>query len=282
MIDLKLETFAIVLLITLAGLFAGWYVYHRFGSDLSQQVVPAPATAPSATSPATPPAASPRQPLPARYPVALPAKVPDGAGGQPTAPPYPDTLDQSDSYLKERLPQLIDNKQLFDLLDLKNFIRRLVIIIDALPSRSLPLQHLPIRPPKSAFRTVSMGETLTIDPRNARRYTPYVKLADAISDDMLLRIYQGLYPLFQKAYLEMGKPNAHFNDRLVMVIDQLLATPEVHDPIVVVRHVNRFKYADPRFEGLSAGQKILLRMGPDNARRIKDKLRRFRQGLVGR
>ena len=99
---------------------------------------------------------------------------------------------------------------------------------------------------------------------------------------MLLRLYQGLYPLFQQAYREMGKPNAHFNDRLVQVIDHLLATPEPDEPLSVVRHVNRFKYADSRLESLSAGQKTLLRMGADNARRIKEKLQRFRYGLIGR
>jgi len=278
---LKLETIAIVLIIVLAGLFTGWYLYQRHGAETPVvTVVPQEQAAPVPGE--TEPSAAPRQPLPPRYPVSLPARVPDGNGAQPAEPPYPDSLEQSDTYLKQRLTRLVADGQLLELLDLDHFIRRLVIIIDALPEASLPLQHLPVHPPASVFRTLGGDDVLSIDPRNAARYTPYVRLAEALPDEVLLRLYQGLYPLFQQAYREMGKPNAHFNDRLVQVIDHLLATPEPDEPLSVVRHINRFKYADPRLESLSAGQKTLLRMGTDNARRIKQKLQRFRYGLIGR
>jgi len=155
------------------------------------------------------------------------------------------------------------------------------VIIDALPTDSIPREHLPLAAPKSGFMTIESGETVLIDQRNAARYTPYVKLAEAIPDDALLRLYQGLYPLFQQAYREMGKPLGHFSDRMIEVLDNLLATPELDGPVKVVWHINRFRYADPKLESRSAGQKTLMRMGSDNAKRIKDKLRRLRQGLAG-
>jgi len=41
-----------------------------------------------------------------------------------------------------------------------------------------------------------------------------------------------------------------------------------------------YEYADPKLEVLSAGQKILLRMGSANAEQIKAKLREIRQALT--
>jgi len=41
-----------------------------------------------------------------------------------------------------------------------------------------------------------------------------------------------------------------------------------------------YVYADPKLEALSAGQKILLRMGSANAEQIKAKLREIRQALT--
>jgi hypothetical protein len=44
----------------------------------------------------------------------------------------------------------------------------------------------------------------------------------------------------------------------------------------------RYEYADPALESLSSGQKILLRIGAVNARRLKAKLTEFRAELVKR
>jgi hypothetical protein len=41
-----------------------------------------------------------------------------------------------------------------------------------------------------------------------------------------------------------------------------------------------YKYADPQLEELTPMQKQLLRMGPDNIRRIKEQARALREGLL--
>jgi hypothetical protein len=43
-----------------------------------------------------------------------------------------------------------------------------------------------------------------------------------------------------------------------------------------------YKFADPELEGLSAGQKIMLRMGAENAAKVKAKLREIRRVLAAR
>jgi hypothetical protein len=97
-----------------------------------------------------------------------------------------------------------------------------------------------------------------------------------------------LYPLFQQAYEDLGYPKRYFNDRLVEVIDQLLATPEVagelkvhlpaiNGPVQPERPWVLNEFDDPALQSLSAGQKILLRMGPVNERRMKTKLSEIRR-----
>jgi hypothetical protein len=43
-----------------------------------------------------------------------------------------------------------------------------------------------------------------------------------------------------------------------------------------------YKFADPELESLSAGQKIMIRMGPQNAEKVKAKLRALRRELAAR
>ena len=78
----------------------------------------------------------------------------------------------------------------------------------------------------------------------------------------------------------LGYPSGYFNDRLVAVIDHLLDTPEVKGPIkLVVPHV-LYEFADPALQERSAGQRAMLRIGPENAARLKAKMREVRAALV--
>jgi hypothetical protein len=69
---------------------------------------------------------------------------------------------------------------------------------------------------------------------------------------------------------------------VVAAIDDLLAAPEVHDPVRLVQPSVFYKYADARLENLSAGQRLMIRIGSENAARIKAKLRGLRDALTKR
>jgi hypothetical protein len=68
----------------------------------------------------------------------------------------------------------------------------------------------------------------------------------------------------------------------VEVIDHLLEAPELSAPIQLVQPKVLWEYADKNLEGRSAGQKLLIRMGPANERAIKAKLREFRAEIVNK
>jgi len=67
---------------------------------------------------------------------------------------------------------------------------------------------------------------------------------------------------------------------MVEAIDNLLESPEITTPIQVVQPRVTWEYADAALESRSAGQKLLIRMGPANARIIKAKLRAFRAEIA--
>jgi hypothetical protein len=94
---------------------------------------------------------------------------------------------------------------------------------------------------------------------------------EQVDTQKLVQAYVRYYPLFQKAYQELGYPNGYFNDRLVEVIDHLLAAPDVPAPIALAQPKVLYEFADPALESRSAGQKILMRMGPVNEARVKAK-----------
>jgi Protein of unknown function (DUF3014) len=60
----------------------------------------------------------------------------------------------------------------------------------------------------------------------------------------------------------------------------MLAAPEIDTPIELMRPRVLYEFADPDLETRSAGQKIMIRMGKENALRVKAKLSEFRRELM--
>jgi hypothetical protein len=139
-----------------------------------------------------------------------------------------------------------------------------------------------MQPVRGAFQVVHDGDAITIAAGNAARYTPYVQMLEKVDAKQLAGVYLRFYPLFQQAYEELGYPKAYFNDRLVGAIDHLLVTPEVAGPLLLKQPKVLYEFADPQLEALSAGQKAMIRMGPDNARRVKAKLRVLRSEVAAK
>ncbi len=103
-----------------------------------------------------------------------------------------------------------------------------------------------------------------------------VNLAARADLEVVAEMYRRFYPLFQESYVRLGYPNGYFNDRVVEVIDHLLVTPEPAEPVKLVRPHVLYEFAEPEFEALSSGQKLLLRMGSKHRARIKQVLRDLR------
>jgi hypothetical protein len=140
-----------------------------------------------------------------------------------------------------------------------------------------------LRPVKSTpGETVvsNQGDATTLSVSNYARYAPFVHLVETTDPKTLAAVYFRLYPLFQQAYEDLGYPGRFFNDRLVEVIDHLLAAPEPQGPIELVQPKVFYQYADRNLEDLSAGQKLMIRMGPANEGILKAKLRDLRSELV--
>ena len=189
-------------------------------------------------------------------------------------------LQESDMPMAEILARLFADQKLDRFFILEHFIERFVVMVDNLPRSQLPKTHRPIRQTPGTFLARGERDQLTIDPANYQRYTPLVNILAALDTKQTVAVYKRLYPLFQEAYENLGYPDAYFNDRLIEIIDHLLTAPQVVDPVYLIQPKALYLFADPDMEELSAGRKILIRCGPENAIRIKSILRDYRKELA--
>jgi hypothetical protein len=224
---------------------------------------------------AAPPAAAPAEPA-IRHPI---EEARPDAHETAAAAPLP-ALEASDQLVHDGLEGLLGARAVEQFVVAGGFVRRIVATVDNLPRQKAPVRAWPVMPTPGAFAATGGRDAGQIDPANARRYEPFVRLVESADAGKAVALYVRLYPLFQQAYRELGYPRGYFNDRLVEVIDHLLAAPEVPAPIRLRQPFVMWEYADPALEARSAGQKTLIRMGPDNARRLKAKLREIRRQVT--
>ncbi|MEZ5646914.1 MAG: DUF3014 domain-containing protein [Burkholderiaceae bacterium] len=256
--------------------------------------------APVAAAPAAAPAAVPADPAPVTPPEAAPPAASDATDTAATEPRHPidampqegsgasqagaaglPALDASDALVTQRLTQLLGREKLLSMVPTDAWVRRVVATVDNLDGSHAAPRLWPVNPAAGRFATQRGADGQeTVHPDNARRYAPLVQLAEAVDQDVAVAFYRGLYPLFQQAYVELGYPGRYFNDRLVQVLDHLIATPvpdgplavglvEVKGPVASTRPWVRYEFTDPSLARLSAGQKMLVRTGADQQRRVQ-------------
>ena len=237
----------------------------------------------TSTSPAVAPPAAEAPPAPAKAEPAIRHPIDDARAnlGAPSDRDRLPALSDSDTVLRGALAGVPGAGEYDRLFYPQEIVRRFVATVDNLPRKSVAAQVMAAKPVPGAFVAAGTEGNLAISADNSARYAPYVRLAHAVDTKTLVTLYVRLYPWFQQAYQDLGYPSGYFNDRLIDVIDNLLATPEVPAPIALVQPHVLYAFANPDLEALSAGQKIMLRMGTNNAAQVRAKLRELRRLLTG-
>lgn len=252
----KTASIAVVLIILLAG-FAAYYYSSQ-----------------------TPPVKS--EPVKVQAPLAPPAPKPivrQIIEAPPAAAPLP-KLAESDSYVIDALAVLINNKSLMRFFNTQQIIHKVVATVDNLPRRRVPRSVMPVRPVAGKFITSGEDDSLIISRKNAARYRPYLKIIQSVESKKVVELYVRLYPLFQQAYEDLGYPKKYFNDRLLVVLGNLLATPNIKVPVRLVQPSVYYKFADVNLEKRGIGQRIIMRMGRKNEAITKAWLTDVKQELM--
>lgn len=263
---MKTRWIAVAAMVVAAGAAGWWYTRQEHQATVSQP-------APIAMTPAS--AAS-----------APEAPASDSAATPP--PPPADPLQAAE--LPAALDALMGRKAVASFLRPDQFARRLVATVDNLGRSHAPSALWPIEPTQGQFSVDTAGGQSVVALDNAARYTPLVLLAETVDTPKAVALYLRMYPLLQKEYQALGYPGHEFNRRLLAVIGLLLETPEPEQPpqlqllqvkgeVPSLRPWVHYEFADPALEALPAGQKILLRVGLVNERRLKKKLAEFRDEL---
>jgi hypothetical protein len=217
---------------------------------------------------ATPPPAAAHTEAPPR-----PAR-PLGGDAEPIALP---PLNETDALVRELVQKVSSHPRLAAWLATEDLIRDFTIgVANVAQGQSASRQLTTVRP-SASFQVIQRGNDLAIDPRSYKRYDGIAAAAQSIDPAGIARVYATLKPRIEEAARELG--DTSFDRTLERAIVQLLSTPVPDDPILVQTKGIGYEFKDQKLETLTNGQKHLLRTGPQNARAIKESLRKIALAL---
>lgn len=195
----------------------------------------------------------------------------------PEVKPLPN-LNDSDEVVVANIDEYLSD-QVMGLMITDDVIRRGVVFIDNLAKGKVAVKHAPVERPQESFSVIE-GDILMIDPNSYERYTPYVKIFTSMSAAQIVRLYDEYKPLISDAYSEIGYQGEEFTQTLDEAIELLLDTPEPKGDMPLLRDSVTYQYAYSEWERLPAAQKQLLRMGPENMKKVKAVLRNVQKELA--
>jgi len=181
-------------------------------------------------------------------------------------------LNSLDPMLQDLIGELTASPLLAKWLTTGDLTRQIAALVDATAAGSLPLRLLSPLRPTGEFSVVDRGGRTTIAPASYARYDAMAGAIAALDPDAVARVYRMLAPRLQEAHGELGEASRTFDSALRDGLRRLVETPIPDGPVAVTARGGVYAFADPRLEALSPAQKLLLRSGPDNARRVQAQL----------
>lgn len=182
-------------------------------------------------------------------------------------------LDESDAFVRDLVGGLSQHPVIMSLLATDGLIRTFAVSMLNIADGDTPTRHLNTIKPDRTFGVRKQRTRTTIDPASYERFDTHAAAISGLDAAGVGKAYNTLKPRLQEALREVAGPNADIDRTMERAIVELLGAPVVEGDIAVVPEIVGYSYADPALASLSRAQQQLVRMGPQNTRRVQQKLR---------
>ncbi len=207
--------------------------------------------------------------------------------------PFSDAGDKQASVLEQKALKLEDSDDRFILgvkgvsedlahwFNVKGVIRKYIVIMNDLSQNQIIYKHRKFlkMPQEMLVKEDNLG--LHMDQKSYQRYD---RLANAIASIDVQKgrdLYLRFRPLLKQVFDEFGYPAGYrLEDIFMKGAASVMEAPVIPGKISLVRESVRYKFANKQLEALDGVKKQMIRMGPENTRKIQRKLRQMVEAIV--
>ncbi|WP_233261229.1 DUF3014 domain-containing protein [Vitiosangium sp. GDMCC 1.1324] len=178
----------------------------------------------------------------------------------------------TDSRVRELLSGLSNDTEFLRWLSVGDLARRFVSATNAVADGQSPSVQLSFLAPNAGFQVARRSGRTVIAPESYARFDGIARAIASVDTRGVQRVYQELKPLLEAAHAEIAPPGRPFDQVLAQAIGRITAVRVPTGLVEVTPKGALYAYVDPRLEALSGAEKHLLRMGPENMRKVQTKL----------
>lgn len=190
------------------------------------------------------------------------------------------SLQDSDPILREDIETYVP--ELLHWFGYQHLIKNYLTVVNDLAQGQRPYKNFRFLRLPQAFKVLQDKRGLAIDPLGYQRYNELANAVAELDVAISIKLYRTYQPLLEQVFAKFGYPFGHtLDDLFLKAIAQVLNAPVIEKRIGLIKHVKRYKFASKKLESLNPVHKQMLRMGPENTRKIQLKLRQFAQALAG-
>jgi len=188
-------------------------------------------------------------------------------------------LSESDDFVETKTLAIANGMKVAPMIVKKDIVRQFVVFVDNLAQGGLVHKASPLKGPDTSFTVSEITDKIYLNPDSYHRYDLYANFVEGLSDEDLISTYTELKPLFAEAFAELGYRDIDFDKRMQEAFSMIASAPIIEDPIELSSISVNYKYVDPKLEALPNAQKLLIRMGPENARKIKAAVKKLQKSF---
>ncbi|AZG74960.1 DUF3014 domain-containing protein [Shewanella livingstonensis] len=188
-------------------------------------------------------------------------------------------LAESDDFVEAKTLAIANGMKIAPMILKKDIARQFVVFVDNLAQGDIVHKASPLKGPDTQFTVSEITNKTYLNPDGYHRYDLYANFIEGLNDKDLVATYTELKPLFAEAFIELGYNDIDFDKRMQQAFSMIASAPIIEEPIELSSISVNYKYVDPNLEALPNAQKLLIRMGPDNTRKIKAAVKKLQQSF---
>lgn len=113
------------------------------------------------------------------------------------------------------------------------------------------------------------------------KLTKYIDKLETMHSDDIIDLIEKLQKTFNKINKDLGKEERNFKYLLIKASLQIINAPEVKLPIEIIENENGYHFADEKLNSTNDIQKILIKSGYKNTKRIKKQFKILIDHMAG-
>ncbi|MCF6204067.1 MAG: DUF3014 domain-containing protein [Methylococcaceae bacterium] len=183
-------------------------------------------------------------------------------------------LDTSDEGFKKAVTMV--STDLGDWFEVKDVIRKYIMLIHDVSQNKILFKHKNFlkMPKKNMVKEDEQGLYLTRE--GYQRYDHFADALVAIDVKKGVSLYLTFKPLFNKVYNIFSYPESYkLEDIFLKAAANVINAPIEEGRIGLIKHTLFYKFSEKKLEKLNDVEKQMLRMGPENTKKIQAKLRQL-------